>query len=101
MYYLITVYNDKGFTEVLTMKSIDIQLINLYRHCIDSYNNKNMLINGMLLEWQDKKNELIFVEIDDLIGKFKFLEATNLADDYEELKQYIFHNYKKGEKVSV
>lgn len=99
MYYLITTFGD-GPTEVLSMKRMDIQLVSMYRHCIVS-NNKNLLLSGMLLEWQDKKNEVVFLKVDDLIDKFKFLEATDFAEDYEGLKQYILNNYNKGEEASV
>lgn len=99
MYYLITVYNDNGFTEILKMKKIDRELISLYRHCLGSTNNKNLLLSGMLLEWQDKQNDVVFMEVSDLVEKFEHLKSTDSEDDYMELKEYILNNYQsEGEE---
>lgn len=99
MYYFITVFSDKGTTEVLKMKRIDRQLISLYQRCIgSSYSSIDLLLNGELLEWGDKVNNLSFLEVNDLIGKFEYLRFTDSAYDYEELQEYIVNNYKEGEE---
>lgn len=92
MHYLITIFAD-SVTEVLVMKQIDIELVYLYRRCLTNINNKNMLLKGILFEWQDKRNELTFIEVKDLIEKFKFLEDTDLSEEYEDLRDYVSYNY--------
>lgn len=92
MHYLITIFAD-SVTEVLVMKQIDIELVYLYRRCLTNINNKNMLLKGILFEWQDKRNELTFIEVKDLIDKFKFLEDTDLSEEYEDLRDYVSYNY--------
>ncbi len=77
--YLITIFND-GITEVIAMNNIDMQLVYLYRRCLGNIINKNIVLKGIIYEWQDKHNELIFIEVKDLIDKFKFLENTDLFE---------------------
>lgn len=92
MHYLITIFSD-GIVEVLVMKRMDIELVYLYRRCLTNITNKNFLLKGILFEWQDMKNELTFIEVKDLIDKFKFLENTDLFEEYEDLREYISYNY--------
>lgn len=90
--YLITIFDD-SITEIIEMKQIDIQLVYLYRRCLGNIKNKNIVLKGIIFEWQEKCNELIFIEVKDLIDKFKFLENTDLSAEYEELREYILYNY--------
>lgn len=99
MYYFVTVFSDKGTTEILKMKRIDRQLISLYQRCIgSSYSSINLLLDGELLEWEEKLSNLSFLKVNDLVDKFEYLRFTDSAYDYEELQEYIVNNYKKGEE---
>lgn len=90
--YPITIFDD-SITEIIEMKQIDMQLVYLYRRCLSNIKNKNILLKGILFEWQDRRNELTFIQVKDLIEKFKFLEDTNLSEEYEDLRYYVSYNY--------